>query len=63
MDTDAILRAAEDVHDEWFSEGRIDWQEFIDRLERHTGVDFGSDMDSTLIRAVKRHISRYRKLN
>lgn len=60
---DFLAEAAEDIYDGWFSDdSRIDWDLFIDRLEEHTEIDFGSDMTSLLIKAVKRHIRAYRKL-
>jgi hypothetical protein len=58
-DEEFVLSLAEQVYDGWFADNtRIDWHEFIDRLETYSDVDFGMDMDSTLIRSVKSHIRR-----
>lgn len=61
--TEEMAEAAESIFDGWFADdSRIDWDQFIDRLERSTDVDFGEDMGSPLIRAVQKHIRAYRKL-
>lgn len=62
--TDAeLLEAAEAICDGWFAaDGRIDWHDFLDRLEDQTDVDLGSDMQSPQILGIKRHIAAYRKL-
>lgn len=66
--TDEILDAAESIFDGWFADGvRIDWHDFLDRLERVTledgsGLDLGGDMLSPAILRIKRHIAAYRKL-
>jgi hypothetical protein len=62
MGRDEIYRVAEEIADGWYAEGRVDWQDFIDRLEKYTDVDFGCDMGSPLIKGVKAHIRAYRKL-
>lgn len=61
--TDDLKTMAEDIFDGWYAdEYRIDWDNFIDRLESYSNIDFGSDMTSPLIEAVKRHVRAYRKL-
>lgn len=61
--TPEIAEAAEAIFDGWFADTeRIDWENFIDRLEDSVDLDFGSDGDSRLIRAVKAHVRTYRKL-
>lgn len=59
-DESKIMEAAESIHDGWYSEGRIDWEDFLDRLERYADVDLGNSMDSPLIRRIKAHIRKYR---
>lgn len=57
-----VLAQAEELSDCLYSDGqRIDWEYFIDRMERHTNWDFGSTMDSPDIRRLQRHIRAYRK--
>lgn len=58
-----MLEVAERIHDGWYdSEMRIEWIDFIDRLEKGSDWDFGCDMDSPTVRAVKSYIRAYRKL-
>lgn len=57
-----LFTVAESIYDGWYADARIDWEDFIDRLEAASNIDFGSDMDSPLIRRVKAHIRKYRKL-
>ena len=57
-----VLREAEELVDCLYSDGqRIDWEYFIDRVERHTNRDFGNTMDSPDIRRLQRHIRKYRR--
>ena len=57
-----LLEAAEGIFDGWYSdETRIDWEDFLDRLEKQTDVDLGDSLDSPLIRKIKAHIRDYRK--
>ncbi len=58
-----VLAEAEDIYDGWYArDGRVDsWEDFLDRLERRTGWDFGPQMDGVEIRRVRRHIAAYRK--
>lgn len=61
--TPEMAEMAESIFDGWYADsGRVDWQDFIDRLERMSGVDFGTDMGGPLIRSVQKHIRAYRKL-
>lgn len=62
-DTDAdLLRAAEEVFDGWFARAAsIDWNDFLDRLERYADVDMGDSMASPQIERVKAHVRRYRR--
>lgn len=62
MDNSELLAAAESVFDGWYSDqDRIDWVEFIDRVES-MGFDMGDSMLSPDVLAIKRHISRYRRM-
>lgn len=59
-----LMVAAEGIYDGWYAaSGRVDWTEFLDRLEAQTDHDLGNDLDSPLIRRIKRHINAYRKLD
>ena len=54
--TEQFLDACADVYEGFFAnEPRIDWEGFMDRLERY-GYDMGSSMDSPAIKVIKKHI-------
>lgn len=64
--TEEILNAAESIFDGWYAdEPRIDWEDFLDRLEgipldNGTRLDLGRDMMSPAIKAIQKHIRAYR---
>lgn len=65
--TEEVLDAAE-YAEEWFVDERIDWEEFIDRMDNvelpdGTLIDMGDSMDSPAIRKIKRHIREMRKVS
>jgi hypothetical protein len=61
---DELMKAAEGVFDGWYADARrIDWEDFLDRLEAQTDVDLGKSLDSPLIRRIKKHVTAYRKLD
>uniref|UniRef100_A0AAU3I5Y9 Uncharacterized protein n=1 Tax=Streptomyces sp. NBC_01393 TaxID=2903851 RepID=A0AAU3I5Y9_9ACTN len=78
MANDFEVRTAEDVTDEllelvqnivggWYDEGRIDWEDVWDRLEKQTlddgrGIDMGEDLGSPAILKIKREIRKWRAL-
>jgi hypothetical protein len=58
-----VLIVAESIYDGWYAEsGRVEWDDFLDRLEIYADIDLGSDMMSPGIKLIKRHIANYRKL-
>lgn len=64
--TDEILRVAEEVESGWFSDGPIDWEDFLDRMDGSTladgtHLDMGGETDSPAIRRIQRHIRNLRK--
>ena len=57
-----VLREAEELVDVSYPDGtRVDWEDFIDRMEKHTDWDLGPQMDSPDIRRLQRHIRAYRR--
>lgn len=56
---DETQRAAEEVYDGWYADQRVDWEDFVDRLEAHLGRDLGESMLSPEIKAMKAHVRRY----
>lgn len=57
-----IKDAVEAVFDGWYANvARIDWDDFLYRVETRLDVDFGNDMLSPTIKAIKSHVSWYRK--
>lgn len=64
MNEEELMSAAESIFDGWYADSnRVDWDDFLDRLELQTDFDLGSDMGSPLIKKIKSHISNYRKLS
>lgn len=58
-----LMEAAEGIFDGWYaSSSKIDWEDFLDRLESQTDYDLGGSLDSPLIRRIKAHIRDYRRL-
>lgn len=58
-----VLEAVESVYDGWYANSeRIDWYDFVDRVEQMSEVDLGSDMLSPTINGIKAHVRKYRKL-
>ena len=54
--TEQFLDACADVYEGFFAnEPRIDWEGFMDRLERY-GYDMGSSMDSPAIKVIKKYV-------
>lgn len=57
------MAEAEAVYDGWYAAtDRVDWEDFLDRLEQRTDYDLGSDLNSPLIRRIKAHVRVYRRL-
>ena len=58
--TPEFLETCEQVYDGFYTnEPRIDWEGFLDRLERW-GYDMGSSMDSPAIKIIKKHIRKHK---
>lgn len=60
-DADSIRADIESVFDGWFSEGPIDWEDFLDRLEKGTNYDLGEKLDSPAIRRIKAIVRELRR--
>jgi hypothetical protein len=59
----ATLReATEGIVDGWYADTKIDWTDFLDRLEDQTGVDLGMDMQALHIVAIQNHARAYKRL-
>lgn len=41
--------------------GNVDWPEALDRIEKWSGVDLGSDLDGPLIRKIKAAVREARR--
>lgn len=60
--TAQVLDAAEEIYDGWFAdEERIDWHDFLDRLERMFFYDLGSSTESDAIKAIKKHVRKIKR--
>lgn len=60
-DADSIRADIESVFDGWFSEGPIDWEDFLDRLEKGSTYDLGDSLDSPAIRRIKAIVRELRQ--
>ncbi len=59
--TKADARAIEDDVEGWYPAGtRIDWEDFLERLEKR-GMDLGDSMGSPAIREIKKMVREMRK--
>lgn len=64
-DADSIRPQVAEVFDGWFSDvldepaARIDWEEFLDRLERYD-LDLGDKLDTPAIRRIKKIVRELR---
>jgi hypothetical protein len=66
--TEDLVERTVDIVDGWYSEGRIDWENVWDRLEKQTlddgrGIDLGDDLGSPALTALKRRVRAARKEN
>jgi len=60
------VQQAVDIVDGWYPEGRIDWADVYDRLERRTlddgrGINLGTDLGSPALTALKRRVRAARR--
>lgn len=66
--TDEIITMAQSIYAGWFGDGqRIDWHDFMDRLDGveladGSTLDLGDTMDSPAIRKIQREILAFSKL-
>lgn len=67
--TEEILTAAEEIFTGWYARtNRIDWPEFLDRLDGQDFaslggmLDLGNSLDTPAITKIKAHITAYRRL-
>lgn len=58
---DTILTAAYDILEGWYLEERIEWTDFLDRLEVWVSIDLGSDMTAPWIELLKKKVRAHRK--
>ena len=60
--TEDVRDTIETIFDGYYSdEPRIDWYAFLDRVERMGLYNFGSDMDSPVVKEVKKIVKKLRK--
>jgi hypothetical protein len=59
--TEDVMIAIETIFDGYYAdEPRIDWFNFLDRVESLALVNFGSDMDSPAVKQVKKIVKGLR---
>lgn len=64
--TDEMVTMALDIVEGWYDEGRIDWEDVWDRMERYplndgTELDLGEDFSSAALKKIKREVLKARK--
>jgi hypothetical protein len=65
--TDEVLEIVQGIVEGWYDEGRIDWEDVWDRVEKSVlddgrGIDMGSDLGSPAILKIKKEIRKWRAL-
>jgi hypothetical protein len=60
-DANQIRPEIESVYDGWFADvRRIDWEEFLDRLEEFVDIDMGGSMTTPAVARIKQIVSELR---
>lgn len=64
--TEEILQAVREIESGWYSEGRIDWEDVWERLERQTlnngkKIDLGPEIGSPAMLKIRRVINKERR--
>lgn len=64
--TDELVQQTVDIVDGWYNEGRIDWEDVWDRLEKRTlddgrGIDLGEDLGSPALTTLKLRVRAARR--
>jgi hypothetical protein len=65
--TEEIVTVATDVVDGWYPEGRIDWEDLLERIDGTeladgSRLDMGESMMSEAITRLKREVRKYHAL-
>jgi hypothetical protein len=65
--TDEVLEIVQGIVEGWYDEGRIDWEDVWDRMEKSVlddgrGIDMGDDLGSPAIKKIKSEIRKWRAL-
>jgi isocitrate dehydrogenase len=59
--TPELLAVVETVFEGYYAdEPRIDWQQFLSRVEQYGHCDLGSSMDSPAIMAIRKYVKKIR---
>lgn len=54
--TQEDLDEALSIVEGWYDEGRIDWDDVWERMERYSDLDLGTEIDSPAMRKMKRYV-------
>lgn len=63
--TPEIIEIVQGIVEGWYDEGRIDWEDVWDRVERQQlddgrGIDMGTDLSSPPIKKIRKEILAWR---
>jgi isocitrate dehydrogenase len=57
--TEDVLMIIETIYEGYYAdEKRIDWFTFLDRVERMGLYNLGSEMDSSVVKAIKKYVRK-----
>lgn len=59
--TQEDLDEALSIVEGWYNEGRIDWDDVWERMERYSDLDLGPEMDSPAMRKMQRYVRAERQ--
>jgi hypothetical protein len=65
--TEELLEIVQGIVEGWYDEGRIDWEDVWDRMDKAVladgrGIDMGGDLGTPAIKKIKREIRKWRAL-
>jgi hypothetical protein len=65
--TEELLEIVQGIVEGWYDEGRIDWEDVWDRMDKSVlddgrGIDMGEDLGSPAIKKIKSEIRKWRAL-
>ncbi|MFI7083816.1 hypothetical protein ACIBUR_09440 [Streptomyces anulatus] len=65
--TPEIIELVQGIVEGWYNEGRIDWEDVWDRMDKSVlgdgrGIDMGDDLAAPALRKIQKEIRAWRRL-